>query len=71
MIYNIPEEYEIPLNHVLCCVTVNASNMIKVVKDMNVDVAAMPQSETASVSGKFKVISSHTLAANIGVKCFD
>jgi hypothetical protein len=35
MIKNVLDDYEIPLNHILCCVTDNASNMIKLVSSMN------------------------------------
>ncbi len=40
LLHNILKEFEIPLKNVLCCVTDNASNMIKVVKDLNIDLAA-------------------------------
>ena len=51
LLHNILEEFDIPLNHVLCCVTDNASNMIRVVKDLNQDLAAMLPSTAASGSG--------------------
>jgi len=35
LLEKILKDLEIPLNHVLCCVTDNAANMLKVVKDMN------------------------------------
>ena len=35
ILMKILEEYEIPLDHVLCCVTDNVTNMVKLVKDMN------------------------------------
>jgi hypothetical protein len=58
LLHNILESYDIPLNHVLCCVTDNASNMIRVVKDLNEDLAAMLQSTAASGSsaGKFGLV---------------
>ena len=34
------EEFEIPLDHVITAVTDNAANMIKIVKDFNIDLAA-------------------------------
>jgi hypothetical protein len=51
LLHIILEEYDIPLNHVLCCVTDNASNMIRVVKDLNEDLAAMVPPTAASGSG--------------------
>jgi hypothetical protein len=58
LLHNILESYDIPLNHVLCCITDNASNMIRVVKDLNEDLAAMLQSTAASGSsaGKFGLV---------------
>ena len=35
MIVKVLADYEIPLNHVVCCVTDNASNMIKFFKLLN------------------------------------
>lgn len=45
------EEFEIPLDHVLCAVTDNAANMVKIIKDLNVDLAAAtpgPSTSTAA-----------------------
>ena len=35
IIERILDEYGIPVDHILCCVTDNASNMVKLVSDMN------------------------------------
>ncbi len=35
IIENVLGKYEIPLRHILCCVTDNASNMVKLVSNMN------------------------------------
>jgi hypothetical protein len=35
IIENVLEEYEILLQHILCCLTDNASNMMKLVSTMN------------------------------------
>jgi hypothetical protein len=35
MIDSVLEDYKIPLSHILCCVTDNASNMVKLVSTMN------------------------------------
>jgi hypothetical protein len=43
MIDRVFEEYQIPLNHILCCVTDNASNMVKLVSTMN-EVCTLPYS---------------------------
>lgn len=43
LLQNILDEFEIPLDHVLCCVTDNAANMIKVVKDFNIDLSELAQ----------------------------
>jgi hypothetical protein len=47
LLLKILEEFEIPLQNVLCCVTDNAANMIKIVKDFNIDLAAA-ESESAT-----------------------
>jgi hypothetical protein len=41
MIERVLEEYQIPLNHILCCMTDNASNMVKLVSTMN-EVCTLP-----------------------------
>jgi hypothetical protein len=66
LLHNILEEFEIPLNHVLCCVTDNAANMLKVVKDMNVDLDVDLQD--ASGSGTVPIQDSDcTLACSLFV----
>jgi len=39
LLLNILDDFAIPLDHVLCCVTDNAANMIKVVKDFNTELS--------------------------------
>ena len=33
--FKVLDDYEVPLDHVLCCVTDNATNMVKLVTTMN------------------------------------
>jgi hypothetical protein len=51
LLHNIFKEFEIPLKNVLRCVTDNASNMIKVVKDLNIILVAELTSNVATGSG--------------------
>lgn len=51
MIMEVLADFGIPLNQVLCCVTDNAANMVKVVKDFNVDLAAAAQPQSSSSQG--------------------
>lgn len=50
LLNKVLEDFNIPLSQVLCCVTDNASNMIKIVKDFNQDLssAAAAQDEDSS-----------------------
>ena len=57
--FQVLQEFEIPKSHVLCCVTDNASNMVKLIKDLNTDqraaVAADSASEGSSGTNGFKI----------------
>jgi hypothetical protein len=50
------DEFSIPLNHVLCCVTDNAASMVKLVKELSEDLAKesriTKESEESGSSGK-------------------
>jgi hypothetical protein len=49
MLYKIMDEFKIQPSHVLCCITDNASNMVKLVKDFNQDMT--DESQAAAVEG--------------------
>ncbi len=50
VLLKILEEFEVPFQNVLCCVTDNAANMIKIVKDFNIDLAAESKSATSAAT---------------------
>ena len=59
ILYHVLDEFEIPLAKALCCVTDNASNMIKLVKDFNEDLSGSsqatdenPESDEEEMSGQ-------------------
>jgi hypothetical protein len=58
LLVDILDEYQIPLDHVLCCVTDNAANMVKLVKDVNCDLVDALPTATASTSEKLETDSS-------------
>jgi hypothetical protein len=50
LLLKILEEFEVPLQNVLFCVTDNTANMIKIVKDFNIDLAAESKSATSAAT---------------------
>lgn len=42
LLEKILQEFDIPMSKIVCCVTDNASNMVKMLKDINRDAAAAP-----------------------------
>jgi 3-methyladenine DNA glycosylase AlkC len=43
-------DYDIPLGHILCCVTDNATNMVKLVSSMNDDQEASSKEQEQNIS---------------------
>ncbi len=43
-------DYDIPLGHILCCVTDNAMNMVKLVSSMNTDQEASSKEQEQNIS---------------------
>ena len=41
------QEFEVRVNNVLACITDNASNMVRLVKDLNLDLAAETEEQSA------------------------
>ena len=47
LLSKVLEEFEVQVNNVLACITDNASNMVRLVKDLNLDLAAETEEQSA------------------------
>ena len=47
LLSKVLEEFEVKVNNVLACITDNASNMVRLVKDLNLDLAAETEEQSA------------------------